>query len=562
MSLFAGGTNKAIKRFTHILRVLTKHGFGFMLQRLPLSQWLPFVGRVKKEARLDESHPKSLIARRVVLALEELGPTFVKFGQILSNRSDLLPPEYIEELKTLQDRVAPFEAEKALAIIESEFGRPMAEIFEHFEPTAFASGSIAQVHNARTADGTDVVVKIKRPGIDAVITSDLILLYRLAELFEKYIPEIAALRPKLIVEEFDRAIREELDILAEASHTAKFKSYFEENDSVRIPDVFWDYTSKSVLTLERLSGTKISDAENLEKLGINKEALARNLLRTFMDQYFKLGFFHADPHPGNILVDKDGTIGLLDFGTVGHLDYELKSRLASTLFALVNDDVDEILRIYEELGVLAKGVNTEQLKPDVLALVDKYYGMPLERIDLKQLLNEFLAISRRYKIMLRRDFVLLGKSFVLVATTARDLDPHIDAAEMIKPYARELLREKYSSQRLYLVFQKSVSDLGEIITKAPRQLGRLLRKVLNDEIEIAFRHENLERLITEMDRSSNRLSFSILIAAIIVASSLIIQAKIQPLIFGNVSLLGLIGYLFAGMLGMALAIAMWRSGKL
>jgi len=562
MSLFAGGTNKAIKRFTHILRVLTKHGFGFMLQRLPLSQWLPFVGRVKKEARLDESHPKSLIARRVVLALEELGPTFVKFGQILSNRSDLLPPEYIEELKTLQDRVAPFEAEKALAIIESEFGRPMAEIFEHFEPTAFASGSIAQVHNARTADGTDVVVKIKRPGIDAVITSDLILLYRLAELFEKYIPEIAALRPKLIVEEFDRAIREELDILAEASHTAKFKSYFEENDSVRIPDVFWDYTSKSVLTLERLSGTKISDAENLEKLGINKEALARNLLRTFMDQYFKLGFFHADPHPGNILVDEDGTIGLLDFGTVGHLDYELKSRLASTLFALVNDDVDEILRIYEELGVLAKGVNTEQLKPDVLALVDKYYGMPLERIDLKQLLNEFLAISRRYKIMLRRDFVLLGKSFVLVATTARDLDPHIDAAEMIKPYARELLREKYSSQRLYLVFQKSVSDLGEIITKAPRQLGRLLRKVLNDEIEIAFRHENLERLITEMDRSSNRLSFSILIAAIIVASSLIIQAKIQPLIFGNVSLLGLIGYLFAGMLGMALAIAMWRSGKL
>ena len=562
MSLFLGRTNKAIRRFTHILRVLTKHGFGFLLQRLPLSQWLPFVGRVKKEVRLDESRPKSLIARRLVLALEELGPTFVKFGQILSNRPDLLPPEYIEELKTLQDRVAPFETEKAIAIIESEFGRPTAEIFQHFDETAFASGSIAQVHNARTAEGIDVVVKIKRPGIDAVITSDLILLYRLAELFEKYIPEIAVLRPKVIVEEFDRAIREELDILAEASHTAKFNSCFEENDSVRIPNVFWDYTSKSVLTLERISGTKISDTENLERAGIDKEALARNLLRTFMDQYFRMGFFHADPHPGNILVADDGTIGLLDFGTVGHLDYELKSHLASTLFALVNEDVEEILRIYEELGVLSKGVDMQQLKPEVLALIDKYYGMPLEHIDLKQLLNEFLAISRRHNIMLRRDFILLGKSFVLVVSTAKDLDPHIDAAEMIKPYASELLREKYSPYRVYHVLQNSISDLGAIITKAPRQLSRLLRKVLNDEIEIAFRHENLERLITEMDRSSNRLSFSVLIAAIIVASSLVIHAKIEPFIFGNVSLVGLIGYLFAGILGMGLAIAIWRSGKL
>jgi len=562
MAILFGVTNKGIKRFAKILRVLTKHGFGFLLQRMPLRQWMPFIGKMKKEARLDESQPQSQIARRMVMALEELGPTYVKFGQILSNRPDLLPPEYIEELKKLQDRVAPFESEKAIRIIESEFARPLTETFKNFETPPFASGSIAQVHYAKTLDGTEVVVKIKRPGIDAVISSDLIILYRLADLFERYVPEIAALNPKMLISEFERAIREELDLLAEASHTAKFSRNFEGDRILRIPRVFWEYTTRRVLTLEKISGIKVSDAEALRSMGIDPRKLARDLLRIFLDQYYKSGFFHADPHPGNILAAPDGTIGLIDFGTVGHLDYDLKSSLAATLLAVINEDVEAVLEIYEELGVVTRYADAQELKPEIMGLIDKYYGMPVENIDLKQLFNEFIGISRRHNIMLRRDFVLLGKSFVSIASTARNLDPKLDSAEIIEPYARNLIRQKYSPRHIQRLLQSSFANVAGFIKKGPRNLSLLLSKIINNEVEIAFRHENLDKLITEMDRSSNRLSFSILIAAIILGSSLIILAKVKPFIFGDISLLGVIGYLLAGILGMGLAVAILRSGRL
>jgi len=550
------------QRSREILRVLTRHGFGYLVERANLPARLPFFRQFKKRKEFVPEESPRQMAAHLRAALEELGPTFVKFGQIISNRPDLLPQAFLEELRKLQDRVEPFDYSSAHKIVEQELKRPIKEIFKQFEEKPLASGSIAQIHPALLADGTPVVVKIKRPGIEKVVGTDILVLGKLAQLAERHIAELRPFRPKMIVDEFENAILREMDFLGEASYTERFREDFSKWKDVFTPRVFWDYTTSNILTMERISGVKISEFQALEELGVDKKALARRLFSAFLHQYFSTGFFHADPHPGNLFVLEGGKLGIVDFGMVGHLRFEMRAALSRAFLALAQTDAEGLAEVYTDLGAFAPGGDISRLRSELLQLMDKYYGMPIGRVDMREIFFESLNIARRHKLRLPRELVLLGRSFTTILSLARSLDPELDAADVARPYARKLMFEKISPSYIAESLESSLAEIGTTLWRLPRQLKFFLKRLSRGEFQISISHTGLEKLITELDRASNRLAFSVVIAAIVIASSIVIAAKVGPLVYENVSLLGVVGYLFAAVLGIWLVIGIVRSGRL
>jgi len=554
---------KSLGRLGHVGSVLTKHGFGWLVVNLHLDRFVPFRRRLLGARVEAEEAASPTTAARVARVLEELGPTYVKLGQVLGSRADLMPPAFIAEFRKLQDRVAPFPTAEARAEIERELGAPVEALFDDFGPEPFAAGSIAQAYRARTKDGRSVVVKVRRPGIRPLLDADIDILGRLAELAERYVPEYRIFRPVLMVEEFAQTVRREVDFVAEASNTQRFREAFADAPHIRVPHVLWDLTSSGVLTLERLEGVPVYDAEALARAGVDRRALAAALTHCFMTQYFELGLFHADPHAGNLVALAPDGLGILDFGQVGRLSEAMRSKLGTALVAAVNRDFDIVIDVFDDLAALPDDIDAERLKSDLAALVDKHAGVPLKRVDLKGLFEEITATARRHRAVLPRDFVLLGKSLVTMGGVALDLDPETSMVDVVRPRIRRLMTDKVSPSRLVHHGMTSAYHLVALAETGPRSLRQLARKVMRGRLQILFRHENLERLITELDRSSNRIAFSMIVAAIILGSAVVMQAHVKPLIPGtDIPLLGLLGFLLAGLLGVWLVIAILRSGRL
>ncbi|MHC4600796.1 MAG: ABC1 kinase family protein, partial [Planctomycetota bacterium] len=391
-----------------IVQVLSRYGFGHLVVRMNLLSHIPVVSRIGRIPDLpDDLTPMQDLAHRARMVLEELGPTFVKFGQLLSSRPDFVGEEFIEQFRLLQDRVAPFDVDAAMKTIEDAVGRPTDEIFSRFEQEPLASGSIGQVHQARLVDGTDVVVKVKRPGIDARVRDDLSLLQVLAQLSEQYLPELSILRPQMVVEEFARQLDKELDFVTEAAYTSQFADLATSVPDLRVPRVFWQCTTRDVLCVERFHGVNIGDVDTLREKGYEPKKLASILSDAFLIQFFGTGLFHADPHPGNILVLEEGKIGLIDFGMVGHLTDELRGHLGTLILALLRRDVDLIVEVYRELGVFTEAVSPRDLKPDILETIDLYFGVPLGKLDTAAIFEDLLRLGRKHQGILPRDFVLL-----------------------------------------------------------------------------------------------------------------------------------------------------------
>jgi len=554
---------KSLGRLGHVGSVLTKHGFGWLVLRLHLARLVPFRKRLLGRRGHDEERVGPSTASRVARVLEELGPTYVKLGQVLGSRTDLLPPAFIEEFRKLQDRVAPFPTAAARVEIERELGAAIDEVFDDFGPEPFAAGSIAQAYAARTKDGAPVVIKVRRPGIHDVLEADIDILGRLADLAERYVPEYRIFRPSLMVEEFAQTIRREVDFIAEASNTQRFGEAFADDPHIRIPRVLWNLTSSGVLTLERIEGVAVYDARALAAAGADRKALAAHLTDCFLRQYFELGLFHADPHPGNLVVQAPDVLGILDFGQVGRLSDTMRSRLGTVLVASFHRDFDIVLDVFDEVVGLSDDVDSERIKEDLAALVDKYAGVPLKQLNLKELFDEITATARRHRVVLPRDFVLLGKSLVMMGGVALDLDPETSMVEVVRPKIRRLTAEKVSAKRLAHYGKTSAHHLLALVEQGPRSIRQLVRKLMRGRLQILFRHENLEHLITELDRSSNRIAFSMIVAAIILGSAVIMQAHVKPMIPGtDIPLLGLLGFVLAGLLGVWLVIAILRSGRL
>lgn len=544
---------------SQILQVLARHGFGHVVQWLNLQGYLPVFKRLREAPLQTTPGEGDSLPARTRMVLQELGPTFVKLGQLLSTRPDILPETFVSEFRKLQDRVEPFPSDQAIARVEQELGADLGDLFTSFERAPRASGSIGQVHDAVLRDGRDVVVKVKRPGVESKIMSDLDLLSLLAQRAEA-VPDLRPFRPVMLVEEFGRAMQRELDYVGEASSTSRFRQSFEGRDGVRCPMVLWDYTTPNVLTLERLSGVKLDEPERLAELGIEPRALAQRLLDTFIYQYFESGLFHADPHPGNLMVGSDGVISIIDFGMVGHLDGELRNHLGTALLGIARKDTELIVDVFAELGMVTD-MGSSGMRSDILALLDKYYGIPLRHLDAGSVFRDVMQVARRQGILLPRDFVLLGKSLVTVMSIAKSLDPELNLRDTIAPYAKALMLEKVAPKRLAKLLGVNAWHVSNLLHQLPREARLLLRKALGGNLQIAFRHEGLEHFITELDRASNRLAFSVLVACLVIGSSLIMHAKVGGEIFG-VSALALMGYLSAFVLGVWLLIAILRSGRL
>ena len=550
------------RRFTHIVRKGVSHGLGFLVRQLDITQVLPAWLRFRaKGGRVADVHE---MPARLARVLEELGPTFVKFGQMLSSRADLLPPEYIEALQRICHRVAPFPGKVARSIVESELGKPAGELFEEFSPEPFASGSIAQVHLARLHGGREVVVKIRRPGIERIIDDDLAIMEYLAAQANR-VEEFRALRLPMLVHEFGQGLRRELNLLSEAAYTHRFHEAFKGEEGVRAPKVYWDHTTGRVLTLERLRGVHLSEIDQRPDSRSLKAPIARLIMESFLQQCFTMGMFHADPHTGNVLVTDEGGICLVDFGLVGRISEQMRAQLSTFVIALSSRQMDFAAEVLAEIGSVPEGADAEEFSGEVAALMERNLSIPFERIELQHTFLEVMQIVRKYNVLMPRDFVLLGKALVTVGGMVMQLDPTLNAAEVAQPYARRLVRRRLSPVALARDLSTSAHHALMLLKSAPRDMRQILARFKSGTFNFSVNHHGLEKYLRELDRTGNRLALSIILAAIIMSSTTMMTQRIGPMVTilqVQASLLGVLGYLFGFVLGVFLVLGIFRSGRL
>jgi len=548
----------SLHRYRQILAVLIKYGFGDLLGTLRVRH--PLVGRLPRLKTLKRLEG---LARpeRLRLAFEELGPTFVKLGQLLSLRPDLIPPEYSAELTKLQDEAAPFPFEQIKEGVEGQLGRPLAKLFLEFAEEPLAAASIAQVHRALLKGGTEVVVKVQRPQVRETIRADLIILEDLAGFIARYVPESELYDPVGTVREFSKTLRRELDFVREGRNMEVFRRNFSDDETIHIPRVYWELTGPEVLTMERIVGIKVTDLEGLKRAGLDRHQIAINGANLVLKQIFEHGFFHADPHPGNILILKNNVIAPLDFGMVGRLDREMQLQLGELLVGVVRKDVDRIMRALRELGSLNEQVDLGALRTDLGDFIDRYYRVPLYRLDVGQLFNEGMGLIREHGVRPPANLVMMGRALVIEEGVGRILYPQFDMITLARPYVRRLVFQRLVPQRELRDWGVVLEEANRLLKELPAELRSLMQKIRRGELRAQFEHLGLDRLILELDRASNRISFALIIAALIVGSSLVMQIEAGPRLFG-LPLFGLLGFGFAAILGFWLVIAILRSGRL
>ncbi|MBI5197783.1 MAG: AarF/ABC1/UbiB kinase family protein, partial [Nitrospirae bacterium] len=438
-------TYRDIQRLRQILNVFLKHGFGHLIERANLQGYIPLGKRLFRFPPREE--PPHTTAERFRFALEELGPTFVKFGQILSLRRDIFPEEFILELQKLQDNVPPFSTSGVRASILSELKKTVEELYASFEEAPLAAASIGQVHRAVLRDGSEVVVKVQRPNIEKTIETDLSILTNLAKLIVKYLPESRLYDPVGLVDEFRKVIHRELDFRTEGRNGEKFRNYFKDSKTLFVPKVIWPLSAKRVLTLEYSTGRKVSEVGEDSDF---RRRLAKNFNDAYLQQIFEFGFFHADPHPGNIFILSDGRICFHDFGIMGHLDEETMESLANLFLAFLEKDIGGMADCYLNVGIVSGDLDQKGFQRDLKEFIEAYYDLPLREFSFAEVMNSLIDIGRRYRIAVPTDLLLLGKTFMIVESIVRTLDPDFNLIDNIRPYAQVLLRKRVlRPKRLY-----------------------------------------------------------------------------------------------------------------
>lgn len=553
-------TYRNIKRYRKILTILLRYGFDDVLDRLKIDYYIQLGKKIIPKFKAQELETITT-AQRLRLALEELGPTFIKLGQMLSVRPDLVPASFINEFQKLQDEVPPFSAAQAKEAIETQLGHSVEQLFSSFDEAPLAAASIAQVHRAVTKDNEQVVIKIQRPNIQSVIETDLNILFDLAGLIKRHIPESELYNPTGIVQEFAKTIRGELDFIREGRNIDRFRRNFEDDNTVFVTKVYWELTTERVLTMEFIDGIKISELDKLEKAGLDRKIIAYNGAQSILKQVFDHGFFHADPHPGNIFVLPNNVIAPLDYGMMGSLDEELMETVGNLLTAIVNKDVNKIIRAFTDIGIIENTLDVRGLKLDLTDFLDRYYQVPFSQLDIGKILSELTEIIRKHRIKLPSDLTLMGKTLVTEEGVGRILDPDFDIITMAKPYVEKLMVRKLDPRRHLKEFAATLDDISRLFKILPSEFRAIITKIKKGELNIKIEHHGLDHLILELDKASNRLSFSMIISALIIGSSLIVRLDKGPQVFGF-PVFGILGYLIAAVLGLWLVIAIIRSGKL
>ena len=553
MQLFTNGY-RHIQRYRQIINVISKHGLGHLLDLIGLKNPLRFPGRQKKaQAYLN-------IAFRIRMVLEELGPAFIKLGQLLSIRPDLLPPNYLLELEKLQEQVTPVSFDKIKEIIESELQQPLSAVFAELEPDPIAAASIGQVHSGRLLTGERVVVKVQRPGVKKIVTTDLEILGDIARFLESRTEWARSYNIVGLVDELSRTIRDELDYTVEAGNADRFAKNFQNDPSVRFPKVFWRYSTRQMLVLETVTGIKINDLASGGELEVNKRIAAKNLVNVILKQLLIDGFFHADPHPGNILLAPNGIILFLDFGMVGRLDNWIRERLVFLMFNLFQENVANIVDILMEIGDIRGDANRKVLRHEIFYLFDKYYHQPLNRIHIGTALHELLSLAWSYCFKFPKELSLIARCLFLLESTVSKLTPEWSLLEISRPLGSKLLREQLSWRHLSKTGLTQFQNWLFFSLELPERLKSIFRSAEKGELKLILEHQNSDSFITKMNLIGNRVSFSLIIAAIIIGSSLIAH-QTQLALFGSFPIAEA-GFIIAVLMGVWLLISIIRSGKI
>jgi ubiquinone biosynthesis protein len=516
-------TIRNLSRFYQIVRVLSKHGFGDIFARIGLEgAWERTKRRVTfgRYGLAEVEH--YTLEERVRMAFEELGSTFIKFGQILATRPDLVPMSLIHELRKLQDRVPPFDPKVAKATIEEELRAKVEDIFAEFEEAPIAAASIAQVHKARLKNGDEVVVKVQRPGLRALIDTDLDLLRTLAELVEERIPELARWHPVAIVDEFDRSIHKEIDFGREAHNIKKFAKNFAGDPQVYVPRVYDDLSTQRVLTMEFIHGIKMNSEEIFQRKDLDRELIARTGIRFTIEQTFVHGFFHADPHPGNIFIMPGNVICLIDFGMMGRLDQERIDDLLGFLVAVLTQNPERMIRQFQKQGLIDETVDTRSLRTEISDLMDRYLGMEIMKIDVATYIQELFEIITRYRIVLPADLLLMGKALATIDGIARDIYPELDPLQAIRPHILQIYFRRLADPDYYT--RDTLRALDEAVfflQRLPHDLRMLTTKLRRGDFQLKVEPggPSWDRFLRERNRSVNRLAAAVLIVGLLAVSS-------------------------------------------
>jgi len=552
---------KNIKRLRQILRVLAKHGFGYLVDKLNAEQRV--LGRlltsfqpIRKRQFLHMVEPV-----RLRTALEELGPTFIKFGQVLSTRPDLLPPEFCREMEKLQDNVPACHFCDMEGQVETELKRPISDIFSSFSSGPMAAASLAQVHRARLKDGRRVVVKVLRPGIEELVANDLEILAFLASKVEQYVEESRAYNLMGMVRELKKSLARELDFNIEAANAQRFREMFADDPTVYIPQVFLEQSGARVLTMEEIQGIKITDMEALAAAGLDRPTIAVNGANAYLKQIFGKGFFHADPHPGNLFVLKENRVVFLDFGMTGRLHPHIKSQIIKILHGIIHGDMAMMSEAAAALGTTDEHTDFRSLELELSDFVDRNYVASLKDIRVGENFAQLMNILTGNKVKLAPELFLLARTLMTIEGVGKRLDPEFNLIELLEPFIKQLLKERHSPRKIAQDLMKFMGWAYNFIIALPRDMREIVTKLKKGKLHIEFEHKGLEDLISELDRLSNRIAFSLIIAALIVGSSIIMHADKGVKILGH-PVLGVLGYLLAGFLGLWLAWSIFRSGKL
>ncbi|MEP6908947.1 MAG: AarF/ABC1/UbiB kinase family protein [Actinomycetota bacterium] len=545
-------------RLTEIAQVAVRHGFGYFFERHKITDLLP--GRGNGSLLVDGAPSQRGVHLRELL--DELGPTFVKFGQLLSMRPDVLPPDIISELRGLQDDVRPFPYAEVERVIREELGQPIERLFLEFDPVPLAAASIGQVHRAVLPNGHTVAVKVQRPGAPAQIEADLGLLYQASKIVKERVRALDFVDVHELVDEFARAIRQELDYRLEGRNAETLHRNFAGHPHVRVPRVYWSYTRSRVLTLEFVEGIQLADIDEAGYSLAERKQLAEVIAEAWMTMIFREGFFHGDPHPANILVIRPDLIGLVDFGLAGKLTEDDISKATRLFIDVANENVEALPKRLADLGVRYPKEREQEFLQAIQDLFYRYYGASLAEIDPQQVIREVFGVIYSLNLRLPTRFIILDKAIATLASVGIELYPEFNVFEVAKPYARSLLLGRYTPQRMFSRARRESMKLASVFADYPHQLHDVLEQMRDGQIEVGFVHKGLDEFMHKLDVAFNRLIIAFVVAAGLIGSSMIgVFATSGPRVLG-LNVVSAFGFFVAGVLGLWLMWGVFRSGRL
>ena len=549
---------KVLRRYRQIIGILIKYGFQDILCDAGVSLKARMVEAFLPKDLVEKIHSHSKW-ERMRMAVEELGTTYIKLAQILSNRPDVIPLELVAEFEKLQTRVPPFPAEEARKIIEQELGKSVDDLFMNFDDLPFASASIAQVHKAKLKDGTQVVLKVRRPGITEKIELDIEIMNYMARKMEER-GYLVNLDPVGMVRAFDVSIHKELDLTHEGYNLQRFAGNFENSQLVFVPRYYPQLTTKKLLTMEFVEGVHPYDTDGLQRIGANSHELAKNGMFALFQQIFEFGFFHADPHPGNLFAMPDNKVCFIDFGMMGTVLKSDVEFFADIVYGVTSKNSKTLIWGLKNIAVSQQFEGNKTFEYEVEDLINDYHALPADKMNMSDLFNRLLELVNRYTIKMPPDYFLLSKAMITIEGVGHRLDPKLNIIEELTPHINRTLADEFGLMTILKRFFGSARDSLSLIENFPRDIRDIIGKIKKGELKVSIEHEGLDDITHKIDLASNRIAGGFLIGSILMASAILIAVKFPPL-YQHVSILGGIGFVLANILGVRMLFTIFKNKK-